>query len=163
MVSLLYWVGDSSQGHCYPIWGATGLRASPLLFNICVNLLEGVMRWFGMTYNQNSDDTQLYITTPVQPGDAMEVTTRSLEAMWYWMDHNRLKLNPSKIQLLFVDDRSGLVPVPRLAQDWVVFLWRSRSVIGILLDSQLLLKMLVWPGWVGDMLWLMPQFAGILV
>lgn len=75
----------------------------------------------------------------------MEVMTWSLEAMRYWMDQNRLKLNPSKIQLLFVDDRSGLVPVLSLAQDWVVFLWRSRSVSGsgILLDSQFLLKMAV--------------------
>lgn len=91
----------------------------------------------------------------------MEVMTWSLEAMRYWMDQNRLKLNPSKIQLLFVDDRSGLVPVLSLAQDWVVFSEGADLWVGQVSSwNHSSFSRWRWRLWLaGNMLWLMHQFA----
>lgn len=61
---------------------------SPLLLNI---YMEGNSKVRG----EASDETQLYISTPARPRDAINVLPQYLR-LWIQTRSNRLQLNPSK-------------------------------------------------------------------
>ena len=83
-----------------------GLIISPILFNIYMRLLRGIIRGCGASCHQYADDTQLYISLPTA-SDAVLSLQRCLGAVLQWMQENGLRLNPDKTEVL----RVGAPPV----------------------------------------------------
>ncbi|XP_058048302.1 uncharacterized protein LOC131202851 [Ahaetulla prasina] len=79
-----------------------GSVLSPLLFNIYMKPLGEIIHGFGVRCHLYTDETQLYISTPNHPSEAVEVMSRCLEAVWVWMGKNRLQLNPAKTEWLWM-------------------------------------------------------------
>ena len=94
-----------------------------------------------MRYHQYADDTQLCISILGEVSDAVTTLSRCLEAVGAWMGNNRIRLNPGKMEWLWVNGCSISRPWSSLVLDGVALpqtdLGRN---MGVLLDSQLLLK-----------------------
>ncbi|XP_078248725.1 uncharacterized protein LOC140706526 [Pogona vitticeps] len=88
-----------------------GLIISPMLFNIYMRLLGGVIRGCGALYHQHTDGTQLCISFSPATVDAILSLQRCLEAVLQWMQENGLRLNPDNTEVLRVGGPSmgGLV------------------------------------------------------
>uniref|UniRef100_A0A8D0BC31 Reverse transcriptase domain-containing protein n=1 Tax=Salvator merianae TaxID=96440 RepID=A0A8D0BC31_SALMN len=118
-----------------------GSVLSPLLFNIYMKPLGEIIRSYGVSYHQYADDTQLYISTPHQFSEAVDVMCRCLEAVRVWMGVNRLRLNPDKTEWLWVlpPKDSAICPSITLGGE---LLTSSEKVcnLGVLLDPQLTLE-----------------------
>ncbi|XP_058030112.1 uncharacterized protein LOC131193674 [Ahaetulla prasina] len=88
-----------------------------------------------------ADDTQLYISTPNHPNEAVDVMTRCLEAVRVWMGTNRLRLNPSKTEWLWIpaSRHSQLIPSLTVGGELLAPRELVRN-LGVLLDAQLSLE-----------------------
>ena len=78
------------------------ISAAPMLFNIYMRPLGGVIKGCGASCHQYADDTQLYISFAPTTGDAVLSLQRCLEAVLQWMRENRLRLNPDQTEVLRV-------------------------------------------------------------
>lgn len=64
-------------------------------------LAQLVLR-FGLGYHQYIDDTQLYLLKDGCPESAPGIMDRALEAMDGWLQQSWLKLNPTKVEVLYL-------------------------------------------------------------
>ena len=79
-----------------------GSIISPMLFNIYMKLLGGVIRVCGTSCHQYADDTQLYISFSPTAVNAVLSLQHCLESVLQWMQENGLRLNPDKTVVLRV-------------------------------------------------------------
>ena len=79
-----------------------GSTISPMLFNIYMRPLDGVIKGCGALCHQYTDDTQLYISFPPTAGDAVLSLQRCLGTVLEWMQENGQRLNPDKTEVLRV-------------------------------------------------------------
>ncbi|CAI5766632.1 Hypothetical predicted protein [Podarcis lilfordi] len=84
-----------------------GLILSPILFNIYMKPLSGIIQSFGVSCQQYANDTQLYFSSTFA-GVAMYVLDCCLALVMDWIRANKRKLNPDKTEALLV----GLFPRP---------------------------------------------------
>lgn len=74
------------------MWGTSGLNA--LTFPVYMRPLDEVI---GVNHLWHADDTQLYILTIGQSGDAFQVVSQYLETLGFLMGRSKLKLNSHRI------------------------------------------------------------------
>ncbi|XP_058024855.1 uncharacterized protein LOC131191095 [Ahaetulla prasina] len=103
--------------------------------------LGEIIRGFGVNCQLYADDTQLYISTPNHPNEAVDVMTRCLEAVRVWMGTNRLRLNPSKMEWLWMpaSRHSHFTPLLTVRGESLVPRESVRN-LGVLLDARLSLE-----------------------
>ncbi|KAF7246016.1 Potassium voltage-gated channel subfamily KQT member 4 [Varanus komodoensis] len=118
-----------------------GSILSPLLFNIYLKPLGGVIRRFGLRNHQYPDDTQLYLSLASNPGEAVAVLNWCLAKVMGGMRANELKLKPDKMEVLLVSG-SGFQVIdfgPVLYGIALPLKDRGRS-LAVLLDPELSLE-----------------------
>lgn len=76
--------------------------------NFYVNLGETFLWRFGLRCHQYEDDSQLCLSFPSDPREAVEVLNQYLKSVMNWMWVNRLKLNPDKTEVLLDRDPINL-------------------------------------------------------
>ena len=119
-----------------------GSVTGPLLFNLYTADVIRIAHLFTVHVHCYVDDLQLYIHCTV--GDAPAAAQRLLnciEAIDRWMGSNRLKLNPDKIQVIWLSSRERLATLdftPLQLHDGTV-IEPSTSVrsLGVTFDSEL--------------------------
>ncbi|KAF7240234.1 Non-receptor tyrosine-protein kinase TYK2 [Varanus komodoensis] len=87
---------------CSALWTfqhrvARGSVLSPMLFNIYLKVMSGVIWSFGVCCHQYADDMQLYFS--FSASEAMDVLNWCLFVAMEWMRANKLKLNPDKTEM----------------------------------------------------------------
>ena len=80
-----------------------GSVTGPLLFNSYTADVIHIAHSFGITVHCYADDLQLYVHgTVAEAPAALQRILSCIEAIDNWMGSNRLKLNPEKIQLIWL-------------------------------------------------------------
>uniref|UniRef100_A0A670I3D4 Reverse transcriptase domain-containing protein n=1 Tax=Podarcis muralis TaxID=64176 RepID=A0A670I3D4_PODMU len=101
--------GELSSRHSLVCGVPQGAILSPMLFNIFMCPLAQLVWSFGLGCHQYADDTQLYLLMDGLPDSAPDTLIRCLDAVAGWSRGNRLKLNPSKTEVLWLGlDYMGL-------------------------------------------------------
>ena len=82
-----------------------GSVLGPILFTMYMSPLGDLIREEGCLYSCYADDTQLYITINNNDSDRVAKLEKCLNSIRGWMATNKLKLNESKTELLFIHSR----------------------------------------------------------
>lgn len=80
----------------------------PLLFNIYMLPLAQIIEINKIGYNNDADDTQLYITVSSQDYGPLRYLTKCIEQLNEWMCPNFLQLNKSKTGYWFRSQRKKI-------------------------------------------------------
>uniref|UniRef100_A0A670I2H7 Reverse transcriptase domain-containing protein n=1 Tax=Podarcis muralis TaxID=64176 RepID=A0A670I2H7_PODMU len=130
--------GELSSRHSLVCGVPQGAILSPMLFNIFMRPLAQLVRSFGLGCHQYADDTQLYLLMDGHPDSAPDTLTRCLEAVAGWLRGSRLKLNPSKTEVLWLgrDDMGSRGQLPSLAGVQLVPASSVKS-LGVIFDTSL--------------------------
>jgi len=80
-----------------------GSVLGPLLYVLYTAKLSRVITQHGLRFHQYADDSQIYISTTVgEEALAVQRFTACVKAINDWMSSSRLKLNPTKTEVLWL-------------------------------------------------------------
>ena len=118
-----------------------GSVLGPLLFIVHTAEVIDVVDRFGYAVHVYADDLQLH--THVDPPDSpgiVQTFSDCVEAVKDWMSSNRLKLNPSKTEIIWLDSSRRLGHCPmgplQIAGAWITPSKHVRD-LGVIIDSDL--------------------------
>ena len=119
-----------------------GSVLGPALFSDYNSPVASLIRSFEIDAHCYADDTQLYV--PFTPGiDEEEVRNKledCIDALWVWMNKNRLKLNDKKTEFIIFGTSTGLKKVAtttiRVGQEAIPACDKVRN-IGAMFDSEM--------------------------
>ena len=95
-----YGSGRSLTSRC-TVGVPQGSSLGPLLFTLFIAPLAQVTDSFGVHHHQYADDTQLYIfVNKRDPSVDIPVLERCTDAIYDWLSHNGLALNPAKSEAI---------------------------------------------------------------
>ncbi|XP_053153318.1 uncharacterized protein LOC128345436 [Hemicordylus capensis] len=135
-------LGDSSSLKRELLYGVPqGSILSPMLFNIYMKPLGEVIRRFGAGCYQYAGYTQIYFSLSSSSSSSrndIHSLNACLQAVMGWMRENKLKLNPSKMEVLIVGDRNLRDELDLPVLDGVTLPQKEQvRSLGVLLDPDL--------------------------
>ena len=134
--------GDERSATSVVLYGVPqGTVLGPLLFVLYTAQLFNVIAQHGVDVHQYADDIQLYLSVP--PADAAVAVDRlgaCLVDVEAWLKASRLRLNPSKTQVMWLGSaqqlaKVQLVEIPVLSSQ--VRVVDAARNLGVVIDSQL--------------------------
>lgn len=100
-----------------------GSVLGPVLFNLYTSALGDLLRSHSMEFHLYADDSTVYLSfKPENIDETFHRMERCLDEVQKWMGNMRLKMNPSKTELLLISSRRGshrigTIPVLSVAGD----------------------------------------------
>ena len=118
-----------------------GSVLGPLFFLIYTADVIGVVQKYGFSVHAYADDLQIYAQS--YPEDSAQLVSRfsdCVEAVKDWMSSNRLRLNPTKTEMIWLGSSRRLKQCPTgpllIAGAWITPLQQVRD-LGVIIDSEL--------------------------
>ena len=97
--------GHLSDAFQLPYGFPQGPVLGPLLFTLYPTPLSSLISQFNVTQHLHADDTQIYLELASRNFDSsITELTNCLEAVQAWMENNKLKLNPDKMEFIVIGD-----------------------------------------------------------
>src|SRR6218665_2622422 len=121
-----------------PSWPSSGLGAGPFLYIIYASELGPLLTDCALLGQLYADDVQAYLASDAMA--AIQEMTLPTGALVAWMSSNRLRLNPSKTQYIWLGTRQQLAKLDLAAMavsfPHIAFSLTVRD-LGLTLDQQL--------------------------
>ena len=116
----------------------------PLLYVLYTAELSAVIAQHGLCFHQYADDSQIYVSTMVNEAPlAVQRFTECVRAINDWMSASRLKLNPTKTEVLWLGSCQQLSQISISViplQSTTIRVVESARDLGVVIDSKLSLS-----------------------
>ena len=121
-----------------------GSVLGPLLYVLYTAELSDVIAQHGLCFHQYADDSQIYVSTMVNEAPlAVQRFTECVRAINDWMSASRLKLNPTKTEVLWLGSCQQLSQISISViplQSTTIRVVESARDLGVVIDSKLSLS-----------------------
>ena len=88
-----------------PLWSSPRLRPGPTPFTLFIVPLSSVISKFRVSHHLHADNTQIYLELDSINFDSSTTELANcLKAVQAWMENNKLKLNPGKMEFIEIGD-----------------------------------------------------------